>query len=835
MLLPLDGRDPRYAGPYALVGKLGSGGMGAVYLGRSAGGRAVAVKVVRGELAEDGGFRERFRREIEAARAVSGAFTAPVVDADPDGSMPWLATAFIPGVSLSDAVGRHGPLAETAVRILGVGLAEALADIHRAGITHRDLKPSNVLLAGDGPHVIDFGISRAADGTALTEAGIVIGTLHYMAPEQALGRPVGPPADVYSLAATLVYAATGGGPFGDGPAQAVMFRVIGAEPDLERVPPALEPLLRACLVKDPEQRPDVAQLIGALGAPRPSRAGGWLPAGYLADIAAAGSVLTSPAGEDEAHDGPPITWAGPASASTGPASAPATSAVPPTPPPTPVPESTVLPPTPIPMPSAEPTAMASPPPPSLTPNQLPELPQPPQGPMPEQAPEPATVPTRPAADRRRFLAVAGGVLVLGAAAGVGYALADGSKGTPRPGPTSPDATSSTLGVPTGAPTGAPTSAPAIISTDTEGVPSDTAPAPTNTVVNTGTLASGQTQKPLWSYSAQYDINSLTYVGGALYFQTPNGVQRIGGADGKLQWASYAGLGDSGYLLAVDADSVYAAGSQDLVNQSIGRIQDSNGSVTWTMSVNPETAYGVAGVLGGVVYSIVSDSASNGYDVWAINAASGSLQWKQSSPNYQELLVPPSGDYVYASLAGALFGSSAGSITALNASTGATVWNKTVPDAAGIAGKGSPGACFAAGLIIVPGSPVQALDPATGNVKWTFNAGASNGYDLPVSDGANRVFLTAQGSATLYGLNAQTGAQLWSTTCGENLIDGQISYADGVLYVLDESGNLYAVDPVTGGCRWQYASGGDSDALCVEAGGGMVFIAWNANLLAFNGV
>lgn len=793
MLVPLDGRDPRYAGPYALVGKLGSGGMGAVYLGRSAGGRAVAVKVVRGELAEDGGFRERFRREIEAARAVSGAFTAPVVDADPDGAMPWLATAFIPGVSLSDAVGRHGALAEPAVRTLGVGLAEALADIHRAGITHRDLKPSNVLLAADGPHVIDFGISRAADGTALTEAGIVIGTVHYMAPEQALGRPVGPPADVYSLAATLVYAATGGGPFGDGLPQAVMFRVIGAEPDLQRLPPALEPLLRACLAKEPEQRPDVAQLIGALGAPRPSRAGGWLPADYLADIAAAGSVLTSPAGDGEAPVAPQTTWAGQAAASGLSAMPPPAAPAPPTHVPT-VAEPTTLP----------PVALAAAP-----------------------DPEAATVPTRRTGDRRRFLAAAGGVLVLGAAAAVGYSLADGSKGTAGPGRTGTGDTA------TG--TAAPTDAPLVISTGQASLPADTFPAPTNTVVNTGTLASTQSQKPAWSYSAEYDINSLTYVGDALYFQTTNGVQRIGADDGKLKWPSYAGLGDSGYPVGADGDSVYAANSQDLTNQTIGRISDSDGSVTWTVSANGETVYGVAGVLDGVVYSIVSDSATSGYDVWAINTATGAILWKQSSPNYQELLVPPSGDYVYASMGGALFGSSAGSITALGTSSGATAWNKTVPVAAANGSKGNPGACFAAGLILVPGSPVQALEPATGNVAWSFNAGASNGYDLPVSDGANRAFLTASGSSGLYGLDARTGSQLWSTTCANDLIDGQITYADGILYVIDETGNLYAVDPVTGGCRWQYASGGEADELCMVAGGGKVFIAWGANLVALDGV
>jgi serine/threonine protein kinase len=198
--------------------------MGMVFAARSAGGRAVAVKVIRSELAGDAEFRVRFSREVTAARSVSGLFTAPVVDADVDGPMPWLATAYVPGPSLSDAVREHGPLPALSVLALAAGLAEGLAAIHAAGLIHRDLKPSNVLLAEDGPRVIDFGISRAAEATALTHADLVIGSPGFMSPEQAEGRETGPPSDVFSLGAVLAFAATGAGPFGTGSTAALVYR-----------------------------------------------------------------------------------------------------------------------------------------------------------------------------------------------------------------------------------------------------------------------------------------------------------------------------------------------------------------------------------------------------------------------------------------------------------------------------------------------------------------------------------------------------------------------------------------------------------------------------------
>nr|WP_263986435.1 protein kinase [Streptomyces sp. NK15101] len=285
--------DPREAGPYALVARLGTGGMGTVYPGRPSGGRTVAVKTVRPELAADGAFRDRFRREVAAARRVSGAFTAPVVDADPDAPAPWMATAFVVGVPLHRAVGTHGPLPEDAPRMLTAGLAEALAGIHAAEAIHRDLKPANVLLALDGPHVIDFGIARATDGTALTATGMILGTPAYMSPEQAYGQPLTPASDVFSLGGTLVFAARGTGPFdGDGPHQEVLRRVAHEEPDLSAVPEGLRLPVAACLAKAPGDRPaprQVVDFVRTAGASRTSEV--WLPQALIAEIERAAAVM----------------------------------------------------------------------------------------------------------------------------------------------------------------------------------------------------------------------------------------------------------------------------------------------------------------------------------------------------------------------------------------------------------------------------------------------------------------------------------------------------------------------------------------------------------------
>jgi len=263
MIEPLQAGDPRSAGEFRLRARLGAGGMGQVFLGYSPGGRAVAVKVCHPEFAADPAFVRRFAFEVDAARAVNGLYTAQVIDAGPDDIPPWLATSYVPGPSLWDAVRGDGPLPEDAVWRLAGGLAEALQAVHARGLVHRDLKPTNVLLAADGPRVIDFGVARALDGTSMTTTGITFGTASYMSPEQAGGEEIGPASDVFALGCVLCFAATGGVPFGDGDPPAVLYRVIYAPPELGAVPAGLRDLVAAALVKNPAERLTLAQVLRA--------------------------------------------------------------------------------------------------------------------------------------------------------------------------------------------------------------------------------------------------------------------------------------------------------------------------------------------------------------------------------------------------------------------------------------------------------------------------------------------------------------------------------------------------------------------------------------------
>ncbi|MFJ8569352.1 protein kinase [Streptomyces sp. NPDC093514] len=311
---PLETGDPTSLGDgrYRLVGRLGQGGMGVVYLGRSRSGRAVAVKVVRPELSTEPGFRRRFADEVAAARRVGGFHTAPVVDADPDGEPAWLVTAFVPGPTLQAVLARVGSLPLDTLTVLAAGLAEALEAIHRAGVIHRDLKPANIIVAEDGPRVIDFGIARALDGTSLTQTGLQVGTPGFLAPEQLTGSGVLTPAvDMFALGVVLTQAA-GGAPFGDGPSAARHFKVVYEEPDLTAVPDELRAAIGACLSKDPAARPTPAAFLGTLTVRHPD-GDSWLPEAATQLLPAPEPAVrpTTPDSASDTAQEPPVPEAAP--------------------------------------------------------------------------------------------------------------------------------------------------------------------------------------------------------------------------------------------------------------------------------------------------------------------------------------------------------------------------------------------------------------------------------------------------------------------------------------------------------------------------------------------
>ncbi|MFC9293743.1 serine/threonine protein kinase [Streptomyces sp. NPDC057011] len=276
--------DPKRIGELTLVGRLGAGGMGVVYLAQGPDGRLVALKRLREELASDSEYRARFRREAATLLRVQGACTARVLAVEVEASSPFVVMEYVQGPTLAEHVGEHGPLRGDMAHGFAVGLAEALVAIHRAGVVHRDLKPGNVLLSEQGPKVIDFGIAQSADATALTRTGVGIGTVGYMAPEQVRGQ-AGPAADVFAWALTVAYATTGRPPFGSGPAEAVLFRVLQEEPDLDGVPAHLRPLLTSALAKSPERRPTPGHLLAEL-------TGGTDPA-TIPDAAAVSTLLAT--------------------------------------------------------------------------------------------------------------------------------------------------------------------------------------------------------------------------------------------------------------------------------------------------------------------------------------------------------------------------------------------------------------------------------------------------------------------------------------------------------------------------------------------------------------
>ncbi|MFJ4739857.1 serine/threonine-protein kinase [Streptomyces sp. NPDC088775] len=310
---PLEAGEPLTIGAYRLLGRLGAGGMGRVYLGRSAGGRTVAVKVVHPHFALDEQFRARFRREVDSARRIGAQWTAPVLDADPDAPIPWVATGYVAGPALSAAVAEHGPLPENAVRTLGAGLGEALAAVHAQGVIHRDVKPSNVLLALDGPRLIDFGIAHAMGATAsLTSTGVSVGSPGYMAPEQIRGVDMSGAADVFSLGAVLAYAATGAAPFLGDSSAVLLYKVVHEEPELGELAGDLLEVVAGCLEKEPADRPTPMELARRLapGGAAALVAAGWLPGPLVREVSRTAVALLDLEPQDAPVQSGPVPFSG---------------------------------------------------------------------------------------------------------------------------------------------------------------------------------------------------------------------------------------------------------------------------------------------------------------------------------------------------------------------------------------------------------------------------------------------------------------------------------------------------------------------------------------------
>jgi outer membrane protein assembly factor BamB len=840
---PLAAGDPWQVGAYRLRARLGSGGMGQVFLGYSPAGRAVAVKVIHPELAKDPMFRTRFRREVAAAKAVSGAYTAPVTAAGPDDDPPWLATAFVPGPSLAGVIAAAGPLPEPSVWKLTAGLVEALQAVHAAGLVHRDLKPANVLLATDGPRVIDFGISAAFEGTRMTSTGLIIGTPSFMSPEQAEGARVGPESDVFSLGCVIVFAATGAGPFGDGQLASVLYRVVHTQPALDGVPRGLREVAAACLAKVPPDRPTLAWLVDAVaaglepdastgltsfwpmavtrlissyqdqlstempaapsvaetvapqsaGAPHAGGASGGpgpLTVG-AAELAIGPGALTVGAadlrldatGLAAAGHADRLAGAGPAGAAAGTMAA----------------QGSVAPPG-----AVAPSAGLAPSPGRAT-----------------QPPASAAGPAAPAgqagqAREARQAGHAGEAGPAGAYAGPIY----GTYGMPAPG--------SPASFPDGYGTAVQSQFP-VLPGDLAGRPGPkdgvtrrrllvalglTAAAgaggvaweltrgskPGNLAGNKSTgrkpaarpthhAAAQQTPSPgavasgrkVWSFGTGNIIESPVVVAnGVVYFgSTDNNVYAVNAHNGDRAW-SY-GAGDAVQTgIAVAGGAVYASSFEgDLFS-----LDASSGTRIWSYPAQSVSAASVA-VADGTVYT-----SGLGAIIMALSVSNGTKKWELGQDGQGMRGIALAGHVVY-------LGTSGGDVYALHGGGGKVIWSFPAN------GEITSGVAFADGVVYAGsfGQSVYALDASNGRQVWTYQTGGQVASGITV---ANGIVYAASDDGNIYALSASGGKVVWKLPTSGQVQSG-IAVANGTLYAGDSSGNLYAVNARNGRKIWEYAA------------------------------
>jgi outer membrane protein assembly factor BamB len=814
---------------YRLRARLGSGGMGQVFLGSSPAGRAVAVKVIHRELVSDPMFRTRFRREVAAARAVSGAYTAPVTAAGPDDDPPWLATVFVPGPSLADAVDAAGPWPAASVWKLAGGLVEALQAVHASGLVHRDLKPANVLLAPDGPRVIDFGISRAVEGTRMTSTGLIVGTPSFMSPEQAQGDSVGPPSDVFSLGCVIVFAATGAGAFGDGPLASTLYRVVHTEPALGRVPRGLRELAAACLAKAPGDRPAMAALVDAistgLGPETETGATSFWPPGVaglisshqarvgaeitgLSRTAAAGPGSATEAAAPVVTDAVPVVTDAVSVTGAGPSGAlPVTGAGP----------SGVVP--------AEPTADAlapatvaavapsnAPPSNAPRPNAAPSTVAPPSGvpasgdPASGDPASGALVPPGRAGLTSGPAAAPGGVI---AGPGGGTARMTGAGGdgvTERhaapawpadlpPGSLAGRGLTRRRALIAAAGLATAVAAGAVVETALSGAghPPARGRKPAARKTSAGPPAAGRPGTQLWSFTAGAPVTSgITVAGGVVYLgSADNNVYALNAGDGTKVWSYATGGPIQGSGVAVAGGAVYI-GSND---KNIYALHAGTGRKVWKFAtpypvdsgfaVAGKTVYG--GSIGVTCYAL---SASHGRELWD-NTAGGTLQG-----------IATDGQNVYAGCVNA-------AVVALRADGGKVLWTfpASGPVLSGITVAG--GAVYAGAA-----DTLYALSAADGGKRWSFTAGGTIHSGIAVAGG---VVYVGSWDTKVYALRASDGRKLWEFSTGSFVSSG-IAVAGGIVYAGSTDSHVYALRASDGRKVWAFATRGSVESgIAVAAG------------------
>ncbi|WP_439678869.1 protein kinase domain-containing protein [Embleya sp. MST-111070] len=846
----LDASDPRRVGPYVLLLPLGSGGMGKVYLGRSAAGRAVAVKVIRADFAADEHFRNRFRAEVAAARRVSGAFTAPVVDADPDGDPPWMATAFVSGLSLYDAVRRHGPLPEASLRMLLAGVSEALVGIHTAGVIHRDLKPGNVLLALDGPHVIDFGIAHALDGTSFTREGTIVGSPGYMSPEQSLGRPVSAASDVFALGSTMLYAASGQRPFGDGPPAAVLRRVVGDPADVGALPASIRDVVAACLHKDPVRRPTPRALIDFVSRDEGGSGGGsWLPDAVTRDVSRAADVLTGlPAARDAAsgHQAPPTTGMD----APAPARAPAGSGTPTrsgasaTPETSASAESPALPGTaaspgtcPPPDTSASP-GIAAPPGTSAPPgaSALPWTGSPLGASARPDSPRPPEQARQQLLRRRLFLGLAAGAAV-SVSGGVAAVLLPGDADSARGAVATPSA---------GGPASSP---PATVPAPPPVAPHAPLPAPTG---RNGVL-DGPPAATSWTVKASGPVTDVAVYGGSVIATSKNGRDAFDAGAGRPRWTlPLTGSWSDAGRVAGDDRVAYLTGTKAAGQDVLSAVQPGTGRELWTLPL-PHVEWaptGVAGVVDDIAFVTgrgitgkTTTLSSFGF-VWAVDVRTRTGVWETVGADVDGLFVPPRGPNLLSH--GDRDRGSDGRLVMLDATrAGARGWTIDVPPVStqGYVPVTRPPipVCWTAGGFVYCADRVRLVEPERGKPVWDFPAaGAGETFtDCASNTDGDTVFATTQ--TTLYCLDARKGTLRWrSSIPGDSAkrptfgTQGpMVRYDFGNVYVADSTGTLWAVEAATGTTRWKHPfpvqPPGDRAGPLLTAAAGIVVIGYGFQL------